>query len=51
MALYGRSVKAIFADEYHDDNAPKWASNFHPSPTKRENVLYVLNALKKSNAT
>lgn len=47
MGLYGRPGKALFFDEYVDDHAPKWASNFHPSPIKRENVLYVLDALKK----
>lgn len=42
MTLFGHRASQI----YIDDHAPKWADNFHPSPRKYENVLYVLNALK-----
>lgn len=47
MGLYGRSVKALFFDEYVDDHAPKWPDNWHPSPIKRVNVLFILEQLNK----
>lgn len=45
MSLFGRSVSALYEGGYEDK--PSWPSNWHPSPIKRESVLFVLSRLRE----
>ncbi len=45
MALFGRSASVLFENDC--TSSPSWPSNWHPSPIKRENVLFILQRLNK----